>query len=153
MPGPGCRSHRAPPRRITEAGSTVDSVITRTPRDRPRGMVYRRVWVLIEGGSAENELWEMENCMCFHRVWVICGMGYYRVDCITSGMSPNEGSIRPKWTRTGGRAVGTQAPAHALARRFRKQKAVAITLGDFGSEDEQFILMMPGASRIKGDAL
>ena len=49
-------------------------------------MAYGRVWVLIEGGSTENELWEMENCMCFHRVWVICGMGYYRVDCTGLGV-------------------------------------------------------------------
>ena len=31
----------------------------------PRGMAYGRVWVLIEGGSTENELWEMENCTTY----------------------------------------------------------------------------------------
>ena len=48
---------------------------------------------MVEGGSAENELWEMENCMCFHRVWVICGMGYHRVDCRRSVMVTHAAQI------------------------------------------------------------
>lgn len=44
---------------------TVESVIAQTPRDKPRGMAYGRGWVLIEAGSTENELREMEICMCF----------------------------------------------------------------------------------------
>ena len=44
---------------------TVDSVTTHTPRDRPRGMAYGRVWVLIEAGSTENELWKYKIVCVF----------------------------------------------------------------------------------------
>jgi hypothetical protein len=33
--------------------STVDSMTTHTPRDRPRGVAYGRVWVLIEVRSTD----------------------------------------------------------------------------------------------------
>ena len=35
--------------------TTVDSVITHTPRDRPRGMAYGRVWALIEAGNGSKD--------------------------------------------------------------------------------------------------
>ncbi|KAI0776952.1 hypothetical protein BD413DRAFT_468243 [Trametes elegans] len=51
---------------------TVDTVITHTPRERPQGMGFHRLWVRAPMHKINENVW------VFFRAWV-WGMGYDRI--------------------------------------------------------------------------